>query len=164
VDRRAFLAAGVRAGAALSALALPLAAGAEVLVSERWRSLAGFLEREIPTRLARDPTTPGAAMALVGDAKVVWARGFGVTDRTTKASVHAGTVFEFGSISKTVFAYEVLKACERGLLDLDTPLTKYTTERYLEGDPRLDQITTRHILSHTGGFQNWRAVRGVVRL
>jgi len=157
VDRRAFLAAGVRAGAALSALALPLAAGAEVLVSERWRSLAGFLEREIPTRLARDPTTPGAAMALVGDAKVVWARGFGVTDRTTKASVHAGTVFEFGSISKTVFAYEVLKACERGLLDLDTPLTKYTTERYLEGDPRLDQITTRHILSHTGGFQNWRS-------
>ncbi len=60
-------------------------------------------------------------------------------------------------MSKPVFAYAVLKLCERGVLDLDTPLTKYTPERPVSNDPRLDLITPRHILSHTSGFQNWRA-------
>src|SRR4029079_1526093 len=43
--------------------------------------------------------------------------------------------------------------------NLDTPLTKYTSERFLEGDARLDLITARHVLSHTSGFQNWRSDR-----
>ena len=67
------------------------------------------------------------------------------------------TIFEAGSVSKTVFAYAVLKLCERGVLSLDTPLTKYTSDRFLEGDPRLNLITARHVLSHTTGFQNWRS-------
>ena len=60
-------------------------------------------------------------------------------------------------MSKPVFAYAVLKLCEMGLLDLDTPLTRYTPERWVPNDPRLDLITARHVLSHTSGFQNWRA-------
>src|SRR6266498_1618555 len=40
------------------------------------------------------------------------------------------------------------------------PVTKYTPERYLQGDPRLDLITARHCLSHTTGFQNWREEDG----
>jgi CubicO group peptidase (beta-lactamase class C family) len=67
------------------------------------------------------------------------------------------TVFEAGSMSKPVFAYAVLKLSEKGVMDLDTPLTRYTPERLLEGDPRLDLITARHVLSHTSGFQNWRS-------
>jgi len=123
----------------------------------RWQSLIAYLEKEIPSLLQRAPATPGAAMALVADAKLLWSRGFGVKDRTTNAPVDADTVFEFASVSKTVFAYVVMKACEKGILDLDTPLTKYTPERVLIGDPRLDLITPRLVLSHRTGFQNWRA-------
>lgn len=60
-------------------------------------------------------------------------------------------------MSKPVFAYAVLKLCEKGVIHLDTPLTKYTSDRFLQGDPRLDLITARHVLSHTSGFQNWRS-------
>jgi hypothetical protein len=58
------------------------------------------------------------------------------------------TVFEAGSVSQTVFAYAIMKPYETGALDLDTPLTHYTPLRFLEGDPRLDLITARHLLSH----------------
>jgi CubicO group peptidase (beta-lactamase class C family) len=58
-------------------------------------------------------------------------------------------------MSKPVFAYAAMKLCEKGVLD--TPLTKYTSDRFLQGDPRLDLITARHVLSHTAGFQNWRS-------
>jgi CubicO group peptidase (beta-lactamase class C family) len=50
----------------------------------------------------------------------------------------------------------VVKLCEKGVMDLDTPLTEYTSRRFVEGDPRLDLITARHVLNHTTGFPNWR--------
>ena len=96
-------------------------------------------------------------MALITDAKLGWRGAFGVKDFESKASVDPDTVFEAGSVSKTVFAYEILKLCERGVMNLDTPLTKYTPDRFLKGDPRLDLITARHVLSHTTGFPNWRS-------
>ena len=49
-----------------------------------------------------------------------------------------------------------LKLSEKGILDLDLPLTNYVSERWIEGDPRFSQITARHVLSHTSGLQNWR--------
>jgi CubicO group peptidase (beta-lactamase class C family) len=125
--------------------------------AERWQPLTAYLEKEVPSLLERGLATPAVSMAIVADAKLLWSRGFGVKDRTANVPVDDDTVFEFGSVSKTVFAYVVMKACEKGILNLDTPLTKYTSERYLAGDPRLDLITPRHVLSHTTGFQNWRS-------
>jgi CubicO group peptidase (beta-lactamase class C family) len=88
---------------------------------------------------------------------VIWTRGFGVTNSETKARVNDNTVFEAASLTKPVFAYGVLKLVDNGKLDLDTPLVKYLRGRYDVGDdPRLDQITARHVLSHTTGFPNWR--------
>src|SRR5262249_48162527 len=91
-------------------------------------------------------------------------RGFGFRDSVSKAPVDNGTVFEVASVSKTVFAYAVMKLCQKGVLGLDTPLTRYTAERYLEGDPRLDLITARHVLTHTTGFQNWRSAEEPLKI
>lgn len=42
------------------------------------------------------------------------------------------TIFEAGSLSKPVFAYAALKLCDRGVLSLDTPLTRYSTIRHVD--------------------------------
>lgn len=105
----------------------------------------------------RERDVPGAALAIVGHGRPVWQHGFGVKNAATAAPVDEHTVFEAASVSKTVFAYAVLKLCERGTLDLDTPLTGYSKTRFVDGDPRLDQITARHVLSHTSGFPEWRS-------
>lgn len=122
-----------------------------------WGALIAYLQKRLPELLTQVPTVPAVSMALVADAKLLWRGAFGVKDLSSRQPVQLDTVFEAGSVSKTVFAYAVLKACEKGVLDLDTPLTKYTPERFLENDPRLDRITARHILSHTSGFQDWRS-------
>jgi CubicO group peptidase (beta-lactamase class C family) len=116
---------------------------------------AGF-EREIPVWM-RETAVPGVGVAVVADARVAWRHGFGLTDAAAKKPVTTETMFEAASVSKPVFAYVVMKLCESGLLDLDTPLTKYTSERFLPNDRRLDLITARHVLAHTAGFQNWRS-------
>ena len=59
-------------------------------------------------------------------------------------------------MTKPVFAYAVLKLVEGGKLDLDTPLSKYLPQPYIENDERLNLITARRVLSHTTGFPNWR--------
>jgi CubicO group peptidase (beta-lactamase class C family) len=100
---------------------------------------------------------PGLSIAVIRDSKVIWTSGFGVTSSDTKARVNDDTVFEAASLTKPVFAYAVLKLVDDGKLALDTPLVKYLPGRYDVGDdPRLDQITARHVLSHTTGFPNWR--------
>lgn len=107
---------------------------------------------------------PGLSMGIVKDAQLRWRRGFGVKDAASKKPVDDDTVFEAASMSKPVFAYAVMKLCERGVMDLDTPLTQYTSERFLGGDPRLDLITPRHVLSHTSGFQDWRSEKEPLKI
>ena len=64
---------------------------------------------------------PGLSIALVRNGQVAWARGFGVKNSSPNAAVDANTLFEAGSVSKTVFAYAVMKLCEKRVLDLDRP-------------------------------------------
>jgi RNA polymerase sigma factor (sigma-70 family) len=121
-----------------------------------WKTLIADLEKQIP-KLMEEAKVPGLSIAIIKDGRLFWRRGFGVKDVTSKEPVDNDTVFEAASTSKPVFAYAVMKLCEKGMMSLDKPLTKYTPERFLKDDLRLDLITARHVLSHTCGFQNWRS-------
>jgi CubicO group peptidase (beta-lactamase class C family) len=66
-------------------------------------------------------------------------------------------------MSKPVFAYAVLKLCEKKILALDTPLVTYGAPPILD-DPRVKLITARHVLSHSTGFQNWRSESEPLRI
>ncbi len=127
--------------------------------SSDWHTLTSDLETRLPALLAQAPTVPAVSMALVADAQLLWRGAFGVKDLESKTPVDHDTIFEVGSVSKTVFAYVVMKLCEKGVLDLDTPLTRYTPDRLIRGDPRLELITARRVLSHTTGLQNWRSAK-----
>ncbi|HZS04925.1 MAG TPA: serine hydrolase [Blastocatellia bacterium] len=119
------------------------------------------LEQAIP-QLMKDGDVPGLSIALVQNGELVWHRGFGVKNAVTKEPVSDQTLFEAASLSKPVFAYAVLKLVDAGKLDLDAPLSKYLPGNYDVGDdPRLHQITARHVLSHTTGFPNWRQGSGL---
>jgi CubicO group peptidase (beta-lactamase class C family) len=112
---------------------------------------------ELVLGLMKQSVVPGLSIAVVKDGAVVWDRAFGVRDAASGAPVDEQTVFEAASVSKTVFASAVMQLRDRGVLDLDTPLTGYTPERILDGDPRLDLITARHVLSHTSGLPDFRS-------
>jgi len=161
MQRRNFILWGGQA-AFLTAVNLPaaIASGNRLQGSftkdQNTEPLAKELEKLIP-KLMEETKVPGLSIAIVRDGKLSWCKGFGVKDRLSQESVTEDTVFEIASVSKTVFAYAVMKLCEKGTISLDTPLVKYTSKRFLENDPRLDLITARHVLSHRSGFQNWRS-------
>lgn len=117
--------------------------------------LSARLESLIP-RLMNDGDVPGLAIAVVRGSEIFWHRAFGVKNTETKEPVVDTTIFEAASLTKPVFAYAVLKLVEGGKLDLDTPLSKYLPQPYIDNDERLSLITARRVLSHTTGFPNWR--------
>jgi CubicO group peptidase (beta-lactamase class C family) len=108
----------------------------------------------IPVLMAR-ANIPGLSIALIEDGKMAWVGSFGVKNTKTGDKVDPRTVFQAASLSKTVFAYGVLKLVDQGKFDLDTPLSKYVPE-YVQNDYRINAITARHVLTHRTGFPNWR--------
>jgi CubicO group peptidase (beta-lactamase class C family) len=113
------------------------------------------LRKRLP-ELMKEATVPGVSLVVIRDGKTFASLQFGVRDTKTGQAVSAETIFEAASLSKPVFAYGVLKLVEAGKLDLDKPLSSYLPTPYIAGDPRLEKITARYVLSHRTGFPNWR--------
>jgi Beta-lactamase class C and other penicillin binding proteins len=155
MQRREFL---HRSGSALIGVSLlpANASGHPVGYSNTLSLLIADLESKIPALMA-ETKVPGLSIVLIRDATIAWRKGFGLKDASSNARVDTDTMFEAASMSKPVFAYAVMKLCERDVLNLDTPLVKYTGERLIKDDPRSDRITARQILSHTSGLQDWRS-------
>jgi CubicO group peptidase (beta-lactamase class C family) len=158
LNRRTFLAQSCRAACfapLFPSSAYVLQDSESALQSELSPAIVAYLDRRIPELLA-DTRVPGLSMAVVKDAALIWKRAYGTADVETKSPLSTETIFEAGSVSKTVFAYAVMKLCDRGVLSLDSPLTKYSAWRPLD-DPRVDLVTVRRVLCHTTGLPNFRS-------
>ena len=90
---------------------------------------------------------PGMAVALVGPKGTTIAH-YGVADRKTGTPVDDDTLFEIGSLSKTLTAPLASLAAVEGELDLEAPVSRYLPE--LEGSA-FDRIDGLNLGTHTGG-------------
>jgi CubicO group peptidase (beta-lactamase class C family) len=126
------------------------------------KGMIAEIEALVP-QLLKAHNVPGISMALIHEGKRAWSKGFGVTRIQAGKPVDADTVFECASISKTVFAYAVMKLCEQGKLELDKPLADYGVIP-ISDDPRAAKITVRHVLSHQTGLQDWRSSSEPLRI
>ena len=126
-------------------------------------------DRETATRLATRLDSirtasriPGLAVVVLRDTTVILARGFGYADLEGDVLVTPETPFNIASVTKPISAVVALRLVERGLLDLDQPLTTYegfaefcTDVRGAGGiffnDYECDRyaLTLRHVLSMT---------------
>jgi CubicO group peptidase (beta-lactamase class C family)/predicted alpha/beta superfamily hydrolase len=99
---------------------------------------------------------PGLSFAVINDEQIVYHRTFGVTNVETNQRVSNETIFDAASMTKTPFAYLVMRLAEKDILDLDKPLFTYLPYPDIAHDKRYKLITARMVLSHTTGFPNWR--------
>ncbi|MCK0770273.1 class C beta-lactamase [Chromohalobacter canadensis] len=90
---------------------------------------------------------PGMAVALVGPKGTTVAH-YGDANRETGTPVDDDTLFEIGSLSKTLTATLASLAAVEGELDLEAPVSRYLPE--LEGSA-FDRIDGLNLGTHTGG-------------
>ncbi len=119
-----------------------------------YTSVIEGLQRDLPKLMAENHVL-GASVALVDDQAVIWAEGFGFTDRSRKRRITADTSFSLQSVSKTYTATAFLRAMDQGRFTLDEPLKKAVpgfSVRSRWGESEVDEITFRHLLSHWAGL------------
>ncbi|MFD0587456.1 serine hydrolase [Paenibacillus sp. GCM10027627] len=94
----------------------------------------------------------GAAVAVVGDNKVLLNKGYGYADLEAKRPVNPDeTIFRVASVSKSFTATAVMQLAEEGKLQLNDDVHAYTGQ--LKFANRTDaKLTIKELLTHTTGF------------
>ncbi|MEY2482428.1 MAG: hypothetical protein QOK24_956 [Verrucomicrobiota bacterium] len=97
---------------------------------------------------------PGLSLAIIDGGKIVREQGYGFTDKSGRTQVTASTLFQAGSVSKSVAALGALHLVDKGLLSLDEDVnTKLNTWKVPQNKfTEANKVTLRLILSHSAGI------------
>ena len=120
-----------------------------------------FADEQINGSITRNEF-PGAAIVLVQDGTITFARGYGVADLQSHQPVDPMTTgFRVGSISKLITVVATLQLVERGKLSLTDEI-----QSRLPDVPLADAgkgVTIHNLLTHTDGFEVGWSIGGAVR-
>ncbi len=94
---------------------------------------------------------PGVAVGIHTNGED-FTEGFGVTNLDAPVPVDSHTLFQIGSITKTMTGTIAMRLMEQGKLDLDTPIREYLPELTLQDAEVAANVTLRQVFSHTGGW------------
>jgi CubicO group peptidase (beta-lactamase class C family) len=114
--------------------------------------LEDFLDELFATQM-KEYHTAGAAVSVVKDGKLFFAKGYGFADLEKGIPVDPEqTVFRIGSTTKLFTWTAVMQLVEQGKLDLDADVNTYLDFRIPDTFPQ--PITLRHLMNHTAGFED----------
>ncbi len=94
--------------------------------------------------------SPGCALAVMKDGRVVYKRGYGMADLDHDVTITPATVFHVASVSKQFTAAAILLLEQDGKLSVDDDVRKYVPELPDFGE----RITLRHLIHHTSGLRD----------
>ena len=96
---------------------------------------------------------PGVAVGVVSDEELVWARGFGFADTTSKTAMTPQVKFRMASHSKLFTATAIMQLREQGKLRLDDPVSAHLPWfRVKPASPDDPPITIEELLTHSSGL------------
>ncbi len=96
------------------------------------------------------PDSPGCALAVIEDGRIVHERGYGMADLDHGIPITASTVFHAASLSKQFTAMAIMLLIGRGKVSLDDDVRRYISELPDFGV----RMTIRHLLQHTSGLRD----------
>ena len=113
---------------------------------------AVFLESFMPKELSGNHV-PGAVLVIVKDGELFLVKGYGYADIAAgKPVIPERTLFRIGSVTECVTATAVMQLVRAGKLQPDEDVNCYLGKFQLQ-PAFLRPVTIRHLLTHTGGFE-----------
>lgn len=115
------------------------------------------LEKAVDAIMARQNVTsktPGCAIAIIRDGKIILEKGYGLANLDYSIPITPRTVFNIGSISKQFTASAIYLLAEEERLSLDDDIHTFFPDFPDYGHP----ITVRHLLHHVSGVRDYEAL------
>jgi len=94
--------------------------------------------------------SPGCALAVLKDGKVIYTRGYGMSNLEYGIAISPASIFHVASISKQFTAAAIQRLALEGKLSLNDDVRKYVPEMPDLGQP----ITLAHLMHHTSGLRD----------
>jgi CubicO group peptidase (beta-lactamase class C family) len=115
-------------------------------------------EKKIDSTFASyNSKTPGVAVVIVKDGKIVFKKGYGMANLDHDLPITTKTVFNIASVSKQFTAFAIYLLENEGLLSLDDDVRKYIPELPIYEKP----IKIKHLLAHTSGLRDYGALQSI---
>lgn len=125
-------------------------------------ALAGVPDSAFPLRDRMERyRVPGVSLSVIDEGRIAWSGAYGVREAGRPGAVTDTTLFQAGSISKSVAAATALRLVDRGRLALDDDVNRTLRSWRVPRDSltRRRPVTLRALLSHSAGF-NLPSFRG----
>ncbi|MBW7882302.1 MAG: beta-lactamase family protein [Caldilineaceae bacterium] len=94
---------------------------------------------------------PGVAVGILHKGETYMA-GFGVNNVNQPRPVDPDTLFQIGSVTKTVTATAIMWLVEKGKVELNAPVRRYLPDFALKEPKLAEQVTVQHLLMHVAGW------------
>lgn len=94
--------------------------------------------------------SPGCAVSVIRDGRIVFEKGYGMSDFQHNVPITPGSIFHVASISKQFAAMSVVLLAREGKLSLDDDVRKHVPEVPDFGR----RITIRQLIHHTSGLRD----------
>lgn len=115
------------------------------------QSIIDSLTQEL-TELNNNSSLVGFAVSIVNNDSIIYAKGFGYADKNTKSPYTIQTVQPIASISKTLIAVALMKAQEKGKLNLNDNINDYLPFKIYNPNYPNEIITIQQLANHTSSI------------
>lgn len=108
------------------------------------------------TEFLKAHNAAGASVAVAYRGNLVYERAFGYSDVSTKTALQPTATMRIASLSKTITAVTILRLVQQRKLNLDDKIAPILADKAFrlptDSDPRWNEISVRHLLQHSGGW------------
>jgi len=126
-----------------------------VIAQSNEKFSADLLTKEL-TELSNKNSIVGFSVAIVNQDSILYAKGFGYSDKEKKKRYTKNTVQPIASISKTLVGVALMKAQEMGKLNLDDDINKYLPFKIVNPYFPNSKITIRNLATHSSSLKSSR--------
>ena len=100
--------------------------------------------------------SPGCALAILKDGKIIYEKGYGISNLEYNIPINPSSIFHVASLSKQFTAAAIIRLSLEGKLALNDDIRKYIPEVPDFGHT----ITFNHLLHHTSGLRDQWELQG----
>lgn len=109
-----------------------------------------YLFETLTEQIRRHYNAAGIAVAIVDKNGVTqYENYFGCRDAEKQLPIDQDTIFGLASVTKSFVALSIMQLAERGIIDLEAPVSRYIPEFTNKNQ---EPVLVKHFLCHSGGF------------